>query len=125
MSATIIPFETRVCTLEEAAKIEFGPIAEFIGADHEPSIERAVEVTRFAIDLLCKSKPELVEFIKAMYREPDDLVSAMLEGFRDGKGKLEAMLECVTAAQHRVWSAAATACFKPPCPPVDEAGSPR
>jgi hypothetical protein len=29
MSATIIPFETRVCSLEEMAEINFGPIADY------------------------------------------------------------------------------------------------
>ena len=48
------------------------------------------------------------------------LVHAMLQGIRDGKGKLEAMLEFVTAAQCRVFSAAAVV-----YPAIDEAESPR
>jgi hypothetical protein len=107
---------TPICTLEEAAEIKFGPIAELDGADHEASLQRASEVTRLAIDLLCKSKPELIEMIEAMYKEPDALVSAMLEGLRDGKEKLEAMLEFVTAAQLRAFSAAATVCLTRPRP---------
>jgi hypothetical protein len=43
-----------------------------------------------------------------MSKEPGGLVSAMLQGLGDGKEKLEAMLEFVTAAKWRVAVAVAT-----------------
>jgi hypothetical protein len=62
--------------------------------------------------------------VEAMSKEPDGLVGAMLKGIADGKEKLEAMLEFVTAAQWRVASAAATV-YPETRSAVDEAGSPR
>jgi hypothetical protein len=74
----------------------------------ECSCRPGTEVTRLAIGLLTESKQELIETVEAMSREPGGLVNAMLRGLGDGKEKLEAMLEFVTAAQLRVASAVAT-----------------
>jgi hypothetical protein len=92
---------------QQLADITFEPIAGLEGADHEGNMRRAVEVTRLSIDLLGKSKQELIEMIEAMVKEPGGLGVTMLQGIGDGKEKLEAMLEFVTAAQLRVASAAA------------------
>jgi hypothetical protein len=108
------------------AEVSFEPIAGLDGANHETNLQRVTEVTRLAIGLLGKSKPELIEMVDAMSKEPGGMVSSMLKGIGDGKEKLEAMLEFVTAARLRVSSAAATVYPETPTgPAVDEAGSPR
>jgi hypothetical protein len=112
------------CTYKELAEVSFEPIAGLDGADHEPNLQRVTEVTRLAIGLLTESKQELIQTVEAMSKEPGGLVNAMLQGLGDGKEKLEAMLEFVTAAQLRVASAVATVYPEPPSA-VDEAGSPR
>jgi hypothetical protein len=96
------------CTYKELAEVSFEPIAGLDGFDHEANLQRVTEVTRLAIDLLGKSKPELIEMVEAMSKEPGGLVGTMLRGVGDGKEKLEAMLEFVTAAHLRVASAVAT-----------------
>jgi hypothetical protein len=112
------------CTYKELAEVKFEPIAELDGADREANLQRVTEVTRLALELLGKSKPELIEMVETMAKEPGGLVGTMLKGIGDGKEKLEAMLEFVTAAQLRVASAAATV-YPEKVPAVDEAGSPR
>jgi uncharacterized tellurite resistance protein B-like protein len=100
------------CTCKELAEVSFEPIAALDGADHEANLQRVTEVTRLAIGLLTESKQELIETVEAMSKEAGDLVGAMLQGLGDGKEKLEAMLEFVTAAKWRVASAAATVRFE-------------
>jgi hypothetical protein len=112
------------CTYKELAEVSFEPIAGLDGADHEPNLQRVTQVTRLAISLLGDSKQELIQMVEAMSKEPGGLVNAMLQGLGDGKEKLEAMLEFVTAAKWRVASAVATVYPEPPSA-VDEAGSPR
>jgi hypothetical protein len=112
------------CTYKGLAQVSFEPIAALDGFDHEANPQQVVEVTRLAIDLLGKSKPEMIEMIEAMSKEPGGLVGTMLKGIGDGKEKLEAMLEFVTAAQQRAASAAAMVYPEAPSA-VDEAGSPR
>jgi hypothetical protein len=112
------------CTYKELAGIKFEPIAGLDGADHEPNLQRVTEVTRLAIGLLGDSKQELIEMVETISKEPGGLVNAMLQGLGDGKEKLEAMLEFVTAAKWRVAAAVATVYPEPPSA-VDEAASPR
>ena len=64
------------------------------------------------------------EMVEAMSTEPGNLVGIMLREIGDGKEKLKAMLEFVTAAQFRVGSAAAIV-YPETGPAVDEAGIPR
>jgi hypothetical protein len=112
------------CTYKGLAEVSFEPITGLDGADHEANLQRVTEVTRLAIGLLGKSKSEMIEMVEAMSTEPGNLVGIMLREIGDGKEKLEAMLEFVTAAQFRVGSAAAIV-YPETGPAVDEAGIPR
>jgi hypothetical protein len=47
MSATIIPFETHVLTLEEAAEINFGPIAEYAAVGKTRREETVRDMTAY------------------------------------------------------------------------------
>ena len=97
------------CTYRQLADVTFDPIDGLESADHEANFQKVLEVARIAVDLLGKTKPELIEFVEATSKK--GLLGAMFEGVRDGKEKLEVMLEFVTAAQLRV--AAATAVIYP------------
>jgi hypothetical protein len=47
MSATIIPFETHVCTLEEVAEINFGPIADYAAVGKTRREETVGDMTAY------------------------------------------------------------------------------
>jgi hypothetical protein len=114
------------CTYQGLAEVTFEPISGLDDADHEANLRRVTEVTRLAIDLLGKSKQELIEMVEAMSNEPGGLVGTMLKGIADGKEKLEAMLKFVTAAQLRIASGRRPSIpRRQKRPAVDEAGSPR
>jgi hypothetical protein len=115
------------CTYQGLADIKFEPIAGLVGADHEENLEQVTRITRAALDLLGKSKQEMIDMVRAMRKDKSDgsSVSIMLRELGAGKTKLEAMLEFVTAAQLRVASAAAVVYPEASQSAIDEAARPR
>jgi hypothetical protein len=105
------------------AEMEFEPIDGLEEVDLDESQEGLAKMLRLAITLLGKSKPELIEIVKAMSNETGDgLVGLMLREMGEATSNLEAMLDCVGTARLRVASAAANV-FPETAAAVDEPGS--
>jgi hypothetical protein len=86
--------------VRRACRGRLSPIAGLDGQELGENLERIAEVSRLAIGLLAKSKPEMIEMVEAS-KKPGHLVSAMLKGIGGGKEKLKAMLEFVAAGPTR------------------------
>jgi hypothetical protein len=107
------------------AEMEFEPIDGLDEANLDESREELANTVRFAITILGKSKPELMEMVKAISTDTGaDSVGLMLRELGEAIGNLEAMLDIVGTARLRVASAAANV-FPEAAAAVDEAGSPR
>jgi hypothetical protein len=103
--------------------MEFEPIDGLEEVDLDESQEGLAKMLRLAITLLGKSKPELIEIVKAMSNDTGEgLVGLMLREMGEATANLEAMLDCVGTARLRVASAA-TNVFPEMAAAIDEPGT--
>jgi hypothetical protein len=105
------------------AELNFEPIDGLDEVDFDESREGLAKIMRFAITLLGKSKPELIEIVRAMSKDTgEDAVGLILRELGEATAELEAMLDFVGTARLRIASAAANV-FPELAAAIDEAGT--